>query len=477
MNRFSSSKLDLDSNQGAALLTVLVALLLISLMTLELQYTSLIERKLAYNDLNKIQTHYLAKSGSRLGLLRLTGFGRAKKMSLTVPGSKYALAKDYLDLIWNIPFPAYPPQRAALENLSLQEKAEQLEALKDTRISSGQFSYKIRSESSKLNLNLMSNNGGSGCRALPTAGSPSMVGGFICHTLYQKITQLFKDSDSPTDEFGNVKVDDIIDNLVDWISAQGQSNARDNDGWYERQEQPYKTKRGRFFTLDEVKLVKDVSPSLFLKLKPYITVFSEEGKANLNDVTRNGSLNLYFPRITQYAIDGINQAFQRKIAAGAPGWASVVPEFFTVLKSFDPASANDYSGVENEYFTVDSVLFTIQSQGSIQKSGSTIQSMITLAVSITSNADCGSPFDYDQAKCTTDPDLFWHPVLQKCFSKPMSDAGCEECFPGKISFGVVNNEYVCTPNGNVSPPIKRKVPSAGVTAPPRALKIYSWLES
>lgn len=89
---------------------------------------------------------------------------------------------------------------------------------------------------------------------------------------------------------------------------------------------PYKTKRGRFFTLDEVKLVKDISPSLFLKLKPYITVFSEEGKANLTDITRNGSLKLYFPRISQYAIDGINQAFQTKIAAGAPGWASV-PDF------------------------------------------------------------------------------------------------------------------------------------------------------
>ncbi len=475
MIRLSTNKLGSQSNDGAALLTVLVALLLISLMTLELQYTSLVERKLAYNDLNKIQTHYLAKSGSRLGLLRLTGYGRAKKVALSPTPGKYGAAKDFLDLIWNIPFPAYPPTRVALENLSLQEKAEQLEALKETRITAGQFIYSIKSESSKLNLNLISNNGGSGCRALPASGAHS-VGGFICYTLYQKISQLFKDSESPTDEFGTVKVDDIIDNLVDWISVQGLSNARDNDGWYERQFPPYKTKRGRFFTLDEVKLVKDISPSLFLKLKPYITVFSEEGKANLTDITRNGSLKLYFPRISQYAIDGINQAFQTKIAAGAPGWASV-PDFFAVLKSYDPASATDYTGVENEYFTIDSSLFTIQSQGTIQKSGSTIQSTISVAVSITSNTDCGSPFDYDQTKCATDQDLFWHPVLQKCFGRPMSDAGCEECFPGKMSFNENNSEYVCTPNGNVSPPIKRRKLAAGVTAPPRALKIYSWLES
>jgi type II secretory pathway component PulK len=472
--RFSSNKLVLQSNKGAALLTVLVALLLISLMTLELQYTSLVERKLAYNDLNKIQTHYLAKSGSRLGLLRLTGYGRARKMSIVAPNSKYGQAKSFLDLIWNIPFPAYPPTRAALENLSLQEKAEQLEALKETRITAGQFIYSIRSESSKLNLNLISNNGGAGCRSLPT-GTKS-VGGFICYTLYQKITELFKESESPTDEFGNVKVDDIIDNLVDWISPQGQSTARDNDGWYERQFPPYKTKRGRFFTIDEVKLVKDISPSLFLKLKPYITVFSEEGKANLTELTRNGSLKLYFSRISQYAIDRINQDFQTKIAAGAPGWASVA-EFFNLLKSYDPASATEYNGVENDYFTIDSALFTIQSQGTIQKSGSTIQSTISVAVSITGNADCGSPLDYDQAKCATDPDLFWHPVYQKCFSRPMSDAGCEECFPGKISFTENNTEYVCTPNGNVSPPIKRPKLAAGATAPPRALKIYSWLES
>ena len=84
--------------QGAALLTVLVALMLISLMTLELQYTSLVERKLAYNDLNQLQAHYLAKSGVHLGILRLALYGRVTKNATLKKNFS-----QYVNQIWSLP--------------------------------------------------------------------------------------------------------------------------------------------------------------------------------------------------------------------------------------------------------------------------------------------------------------------------------------------------------------------------------------
>ncbi|MFM8270189.1 MAG: general secretion pathway protein GspK, partial [Pseudomonadota bacterium] len=411
----------LQHSQGAALLTVLVALLLISLMTLELQYTSLIERKLAYNDLNKIQTHYLAKSGIRLGILRLAAFGKVTKN----PG-RFAAGKPYFNLIWNIPFPAYPPEKASLEKLSLQEKAEQIEALKDTRISTGQFSYAISSEASKLNLNLLAQGASTGVQGLPTQKGPGVVGGFIGYTLYQKINRLFKDSDSPVDEFGNVKPEEIIANLVEWVTPPGQSSTRDNSGWYERQDPPYKPKHGRFFTLDEVKLVKDMSPALFLKLKPDITVFSEEGKINLSEATQRRNLKLYFPRLSDYGLKLIDQQFAKLLALGQSGWGSV-GEFFNFLTSVDNASASEYAPtMRDEFFTVESANFVIRSKGSIQKSGSTIESNLTVAVSF-DPPRFRSPFPNtpDKTQCEKLPATgggVW--LTGKCVYPPFDEQEC-----------------------------------------------------
>ncbi|NBX76703.1 MAG: hypothetical protein EBQ92_09130 [Proteobacteria bacterium] len=457
----------------------MVALLLISLMTLELQYTSLIERKLAYNDLNKIQTYYLAKSGVRIGLLRLGAYGQANK------NKKYfsdPMIRPLLDLIWNVPFPAYPPERASLEKLSIQEKSEQIEALKDTRISEGQFSYSISSETSKLNLNLLATAGTSGFQSLPTQKGPEAIGGFIAYTLYQKIVQLFKESDSPVDEFGNVRPEEIVENIIEWISPPGQSRSRDNSGWYERQTPPYKAKHGRFFTLDEVKLVKDMSPALFLKLKPYITVFSEEGKNNLNEATQRGTLKLYFPQLSEYSLKILNDQYARNIAAGQTGWGSV-DNFFKFLEDVDRVSANLYDrNLRGEFFTVESSHYLIKSRGTIKKSGSAIESNLTIAVSFDPPRFRSPLAQYtDKTQCENLPATgrgVW--LTGKCVYPPFDSQECQGegmtlCTNDKNSgkAGCI----VALRDDGVGPCFT--FPERAQNAEPLwgGLKIYSWLES
>ncbi|NBX92930.1 MAG: hypothetical protein EB078_07230 [Proteobacteria bacterium] len=461
-NKFKSKE------KGAALLTVLVALLLISLMTLELQYTSLIERKLAYNDLNHLQAYYLAKSGAHIGLLRLTLLGKAMRDNNLKAYSKY-----FPDL-WRLPFPPFPPDQADLAKVSLKEKSEQESLLDETRISAGKMTHSISSESSKINLNLLDN---------PTApascpnffDTPKDMVTYLGHRLVTQIDLLFRESEDPTGEFGNVRPDMIICNIMDWIHpGQSSFGASNKDSWYETQNPPYKAKRARMFTVDELKLVKDITPALFLKLKPIVTVFSENGKTDIDQLTQRRELKTLFRDFTDRDLEFIYNHFQSQLAGS---WGNVQTFTNFMSANFSRFMTNYPASLHNEFFTVGSRAFIIKSRGELKKSGSTIQSTITLAVALTTGAGANSALNLDPAQCNADPDLFFHLVLQKCFAKPTTKQECDELFPGAISFKETTTEYVCTPNGNVSPPVKRNKPTAGQEVAPRGLKIYSWVES
>ena len=52
--------------------------MIITILLFEFQYAAMVECKLAYNDLNQTQAYYLAKSGARMGLLRIALYARLK---------------------------------------------------------------------------------------------------------------------------------------------------------------------------------------------------------------------------------------------------------------------------------------------------------------------------------------------------------------------------------------------------------------
>lgn len=460
------------NKKGAALLTVLVALMLMSLMTLELQYTSLVEKKLAYNDLAHLQAHYLAKSGVHLGILRVVAFGRATKQFGNQ--AQYNLAQ-----LWNLPFPPFPAEAEALNRLSLKERGEQEEALKDTRITTGQFSYLINSESSKINLNRLWE---PNAPAYDFRSPPTNIYEFTAHSLYNKIIDIFRTSESPIDEFGNVRPEDIIGNLIDWISPPNVSlGAGNKDAWYEQQDPPYKTKGGPFFTLDEVKRVKDMSPSLFLKLQKFITVFSQEGKVDLNEATQRSSLRMFFPELTEYTIKQVTEAFSANIENG--GWSSV-EQFFNTLASFDRISAEKYpKDQRNEFFTVSSQNFTVKGQGVIKRSASKIQKTIVVSVALDRTPCAEIPGVTDTATCTQQNGFL---VGNRCFLKPLNRNECN-CFldvikiaylseedPNRCVLRTVGELTVINFNNTGNSPT-----TTTATTKPQAnsVKVYSWVES
>lgn len=481
---------NLNNSNGAALLTVLVALLLISLMTLELQYTSLIERKLAYNDLNHLQANYLAKSGARLGLLRVVAYGRVLKK---VGGNNSGAQQQLLSQIWSLPFPAFPPEQETLSKLSLKEKAEQEESMKETRISSGQFSYSIVSQSTKLNLNLLADppagSPGSGqrldCRApLSQVSSPGLRH-VICHNLYSKIDELMKASEDPLTEFGNVRPQEIVDNIIDWISPTDNAfGASNKDAWYEQQNPPYKAKRGPFFTLDELKLVKDISPALYLKLQPVVTVFSEDGRIDLDQASQNRTLKTYFPDLREEEEKRIYNDF----ALRRGSWGNT-DSFFTSLGSNSPYSASRYTPeLKKSAFTIGSYNFVVRGKGVIKKSGSEIQKNIELAVSL-SGGSSGCPEVAgvtDVVACTSQNGFIF--ADGKCYKEPTTVQQCQSCkdVPSNVdrTYLATGGQTDCTIRGtsNKNPAnpytIKLQGGNQTTTQPTfTSVVVYSWIES
>lgn len=455
-----------STERGAALLTVLVALLLISLMTLELQYTSLIERKLAYNDLNHLQAYYLAKSGVHLGLLRINLYGRA----LNDPKFNTDAIAPYLDSIWNLPIPPFPPEEAALAKVSLQEKSEQEELLKETRVSAGQTTHTIISESGKINLNLLDHDLSS-ITSAPNFRDPKNLTEHTGFRLINLMNELLRTSENPNEEYGNLRPEEIVLNILDWIAPTDTSFGVGNrDSWYEQQVPPYKAKRARFFTLDELKLVKDVTPYLYSKMKSRLTVNSGDGKIDIN--AGDVDYRVLYPDFTDRDITELRA---RKEQLGGR-WPSVTEFKNFVTSTLGRTGFSTFYPQPEEYLSIGSRSFLVKGQGLIKRSGSNIQSTITVGVALLADGGGVNMALTTQATCEKDDTHVF--VAGKCYATPTNDNDCRSFVAGLASPAVDNGKAGCrvSRDGGVK---FFPYPTTTTTAKlkPKSLKIVSWVES
>jgi type II secretory pathway component PulK len=466
--------ISIESNKGVALLTVLVSILIMSLLTIEFQYSVAIERKLAYSDLNQLQAHYLAKSGARFALLRVALFARANK-SASTPQNPLAGAKQYLSYIWNLPIPAFPPTAAGIKKLDKADKDAAEKALEETKISVGQFAQTITNESAKINLNFLvvpQNllNTLPGNLSL-TSGSPTAhLVEYVARQLYNAITAIIKRSDNPNEEFGNIRPEEVVLDIMDWVNPSSANFSGGNrDSFYEQQKPPYKTKRGPFFTVEELKMVKSVEENLYNKLKPLVTVYSDQGKINLNDAT-NDVLRAIYPDFTD---DDLNKIQEEKNKNKA--WASEAAFVTFVTQTLGRTGfAQLYPDDKNYPFTVNSYSFIIEATGTIPKNKVTIQRTIKVAAALTSGggqggADCPKP---DPTSCDSDPACFWNPNAVKCQFRPEN---AQQCANIPASLDPTNTFCQLLVNG--APPKRVDFPKASSAKEPNALKILYWMET
>lgn len=122
--------------------------------------------------------------------------------------------------------------------------------VREVKLGGGIFSYTITDEDGKLNINNAS---------------------------YPQLRYIIENSGVDITE-----VDPIVDSIIDWRDTNDLhmlSGAEED--YYQSLERPYSCKDGPFDIIDELLLVKSVTPEIFYGIAPYLTSWSQ-GKINVN---------------------------------------------------------------------------------------------------------------------------------------------------------------------------------------------------
>jgi general secretion pathway protein K len=228
------------SERGAALVTVLLVITLLTIVVVEFAYSTQIDQHLAYNGLRSLQTAYLARSGVNLAML--------------------ALKND--------------AQRSGIDALN----EDWARALPPLPVGEGVVTIRVTDEQGKLNLNVLRNSN----------GTINMQWRQVAERLF-----LVKGLEPS-----------LLDPLLDWLDADDfpePRGAETND--YLRQTPPYTARNAALLTLGELGRVKGFTPEIRQRLEDVVTVLpSNITKINENTASRE-VLTALFPSVDRDVID------------------------------------------------------------------------------------------------------------------------------------------------------------------------------
>lgn len=465
-----------NREKGAALLTVLVALMIITILLFEFQYSAMVERKLAYNDLNQTQAYYLAKSGARIGLLRVALYARLKnnpqiKSMVKDPN----LLNPFLDQIWQMPIPPFPPDAATMKEMFKSDRDAAQKVLEQTKIEEGTYSVTIRSESSKINLNSLvvpTNKLSERPNFTVPPDRPDLYSGLMLVNLMEGF---LRDSDDAYAEYPNLRPEEQVMDIMDWVSpGDNRLMGGSKDQYYETQNPPYKAKRGRLFTLDELRLVKGIDDNLFEKLRPHVTVYSYDSKINLNSADEK----MYRAIYRDFTDDDLKKIMEQRTQLGNWGTEKQFVDFVVQTLGRN-GFATLYPNAADYPFTVGTESFLIESLGVIQKSASSVQRTITVAAAFTSGRG-GQILQgvTDPAACTKVAGQYWNKALAQCFTAPRNQQECVNLTAG--TWMQQGGKDVCKINQNPGDPPIFADPTAGAGgkgAKANSLKVLYWHET
>ncbi|MBI3535392.1 MAG: hypothetical protein HY072_07930, partial [Deltaproteobacteria bacterium] len=140
---------------GIALFMVLAAMSVLSVLVTEFSYVSQVNQRIAYDSLDQLKAHYLAKSALKLSLLRLKAYQNVNGLFNPSGGSAGAIPavpKQLLDQIWSMPL--IFPIPTMIPGLTMTQKDAIEKFQKDSGLE-GSFSAVIESDSARYNLNLL----------------------------------------------------------------------------------------------------------------------------------------------------------------------------------------------------------------------------------------------------------------------------------------------------------------------------------
>ena len=191
----------------------------------------------------------------------------------------------------------------------------------------------------------------------------------IAARLFERVTGLSKED-----------ADELVYNLLDWMDSDsffGHPQYGAEASYYENLKKPYTAKNAPYEVLDELLLVKGMTPALFEKVRPYVTVYGS-GKVNINTAGREVLAALGFSTVGVETIvkyrsgqDGIDGTADDLFFASA---GSIVGDIKTKGKApLDQSQEVLLSGLlDGDRLGVASTAFSVTSRGELPN-GATLE--------------------------------------------------------------------------------------------------------
>jgi general secretion pathway protein K len=238
-----------QDNQGAVAL-IMVVWVMVVLMAIvgEFTYSMRTEMNIVRNFKEEEQAYFLA----------MAGIEQAKLEILSVKESDLVFLDEEGVLVFK------DDNEEEDEEEPLQRKSE---------LGSGNFEYTITDEDSKLNINSHSLNTGKQIQNVASI---------------QILKELFENAGIDSTE-----VDTIVDSLVDWRDENEEHHLNGaEEEYYQSLSQPYSCKDGPFDTIEELLLVKGMTPEILYGAKGEEDEESTEGVIKLLTVYDTGNINI-----------------------------------------------------------------------------------------------------------------------------------------------------------------------------------------
>jgi general secretion pathway protein K len=204
------------NERGIALLLTLVILVLLTAIIVEFDYGTKVNLITAGNFRDEVQAIYLAKSGV------------AAARAALKDDALHHNADDDLTELWAQPIPAYP-------------------------VGEGTVSIEITDESGKIDINRLGNK------------SPQ-----VQNETKALLTRLLI-----VLELDRNMIDPIVQATQNWVNPDSTSDCPE-EYYYEQQNPPYRCKKGPMDTLSELLLVRGITPEIYKKIRPYLTIVSSQ---------------------------------------------------------------------------------------------------------------------------------------------------------------------------------------------------------
>ncbi len=285
-----ASKSNSDES-GIALFMVIAAMTVLSILVTEFTYVTQVNHRMAYDSVDQVKAHYLAKAGFKISLLRLKAYQQVKQLVGGAGGAGAAMVpKALLEKIWSFPF--FYPIPADLPGMSMIDRDAITQFQKESSME-GKYSAIIESEGSKYNLNQIlapfaaplpspspsasPSPGAPPASPTPTPSfDPELARNSLKEYLGSILDSKFQADPDFAAEYRDLRIEELIDSIAAYADPQYQK--RYNIG---REKVPFK--KAPFYSINELRNILEMDDALFELFSPGLTVSLTPG-ININQM-------------------------------------------------------------------------------------------------------------------------------------------------------------------------------------------------